>query len=256
MYSPVEGGTEWMELVGLSSTPVRMAGWFVGDDVEDFPLDLPAGASDSLEQAEFLVIARDEELMVDVASCPVIGTDGWEALSSDDTVLLLDEYGTAMDRVTYERDWGGDRGISLERVRPEMPACDAGNWGGSVAPEGSTPGRTNSIYLGAAPASGRLVVAPNPFTPNGDGKSDRALVSVELPVARATARLTVFDIEGRVRAVLADHEAVSSRSEFLWDGTSTDGTAVPSGLYVMYLEAIDARAGVFVTAKTAVGVVR
>ena len=75
-------------------------------------------------------------------------------------------------------------------------------------------------------------------------------------MARATARLTVFDLEGRVRAVLADHVALSSESEFLWDGAGSDGAPLPSGLYIIYLEAIDARAGIFVTAKTAVGIVR
>jgi hypothetical protein len=191
-----------------------------------------------------------------LASCPVVETDGWEALSSDDTVVLLDEFGTPMDRFTYERSWGGERGVSLERVRPDMPPQDAGNWGSSVAPEGSTPGRVNSIHLGAVPAAGRLTVTPNPFTPNGDGTDDRAVVRVELPVGRATARLTVFDLEGRVRAVLADHTALSSESEFLWDGAGSDGAPLPSGLYIIYLEAIDARAGLFVTAKTAVGIVR
>ena len=170
--------------------------------------------------------------------------------------MLLDEFGTPMDALTYERDWGGERGVSLERVRPDMPPQNAGNWGGSVAPGGSTPGRTNSIHLDAAPAAGRLTVAPNPFTPNGDGIADRALFRVELPVARATVRLTVFDLEGRVRAVLADHVALPSESELLWDGTGSDGAPLPSGLYVVYLEAIDARAGIFVTARTAVGIVR
>jgi hypothetical protein len=75
-------------------------------------------------------------------------------------------------------------------------------------------------------------------------------------VARATARVTVFDIGGRPRAVLADHAALSSETELLWDGSASDGSPLPSGLYVVYLEAIDARAGVFVTAKTAVGIVR
>jgi hypothetical protein len=261
MHSPGDGGTEWIELVGLAPEAVTLAGWSVGDDVDAFPLEAGPGTPDSnavhsLGTGEFLLVARDAELMEELASCPVVETDGWETLSADDTVVLADEFGTPMDRLVYERDWGGERGVSLERVRPDMPSRDAGNWGGSVAPEGSTPGRTNSIYLGAAPASGRLTAAPNPFTPNGDGDADRVIFRIELPVARATARVTVFDIGGRPRAVLADHAALSSETELLWDGSASDGSPLPSGLYVVYLEAIDARAGVFVTAKTAVGIVR
>jgi hypothetical protein len=261
MHSPDEVGTEWIELIGLAVGRVSLAGWSVGDEEDACPLEVGPGAPDSsahvsLGEGDYLLVARDAELLEGLASCPVVETDGWEALSADDTVVLADEFGTPMDRVTYERSWGGERGVSLERVRPDMSSRDAGNWGGSVAPEGSTPGRTNSIHLGAAPASGRLTAAPNPFTPNGDGDADRVVFRIELPVARATARLTVFDIEGRPRAVLADHAALSSETELLWDGAASDGSPLPSGLYIVYLEAIDARAGVFVTAKTAVGIVR
>ena len=256
MHSPNDEGTEWVELLNFSGGAVDLDGWSLGDDVDSYRLGDGTDPLQALQPGAYLLVARDGDLMEGLASCPVIEPEDWEALSADDTVTLLDEFGTPMDRITYERDWGGDRGVSLERVRPDMPAQDAGNWGGSVAPEGSTPGRTNSIHLGAVPVAGRLTVTPNPFTPNGDGDADRALLRVELPVARATVRMTVFDLEGRVRAVLADHEAFSSESELLWDGAGSDGALLPSGLYIVYLEAIDARAGVFVTAKTAVGIVR
>lgn len=256
MHSPDDGGTEWVELLNISGDDIELAGWALGDDADAGCIGVAPDSFLSLATGAFLLVARDAELMEGLASCPVVETGDWEALSADDTVMLLDEFGTPMDALTYERDWGGERGVSLERVRPDMPPQNAGNWGGSVAPGGSTPGRTNSIHLDAAPAAGRLTVAPNPFTPNGDGIADRALFRVELPVARATVRLTVFDLEGRVRAVLADHVALPSESELLWDGTGSDGAPLPSGLYVVYLEAIDARAGIFVTARTAVGIVR
>jgi flagellar hook assembly protein FlgD len=66
----------------------------------------------------------------------------------------------------------------------------------------------------------------------------------------------VYDALGRVRAVLLDHAHVASRHEVLWDGTGLDGAPLPSGLYIICLEALSARDGVLVTAKTVVGVVR
>ena len=56
--------------------------------------------------------------------------------------------------------------------------------------------------------------------------------------------------------MLLDHAAVSKRRELIWDGSGTDGSLLPSGLYVLYLEALNAREGVLVTAKEAVGIVR
>ena len=56
--------------------------------------------------------------------------------------------------------------------------------------------------------------------------------------------------------MLRDREAVASRGELIWDGTDADGEPLPSGLYVLFLEAISAREGVLVEAKAAVAIVR
>lgn len=256
MYSPPDGSTEWVELVGTATDTVGLVGWRLGDDEDQREIASQFESLALVAPGDFLLLADDAELLVGLASSTVIETDGWETLSAEDVVLLVDDYRTPIDRVSYPKSWGGDRGVSLERVRPDLPADDPANWGSSVAPEGSTPGRTNSIHLSRAPASGRLTLVPNPFTPDGDGESDRTVVRLELPVARATARVTVFDLDGRVRAILMDHKPVASSSEFVWDGLGTDGTLLPSGLYVVYAEAIDAAQGVFVSAKAAVGIVR
>jgi hypothetical protein len=256
MHSPSDEGTEWVELLNVTGDTVDVSRWALGDGTDLHAVRADTAARYCIAPDGFALLARDVETLEWLTSCPVFGTDGWEALSADDTVLLADGYGTPMDVLTYERDWGGERGISLERVRPDMPAQDAGNWGGSVAPGGSTPGRENSIYLSVVPSQGRLTIAPNPFTPDGDGRDDRCVLRFELPVARATARISVFDLAGRVRALLVDHSALASEGELLWDGKGTDGELLPSGLYVVHMEAIDARAGVFVSAKSAVGIVR
>ncbi|MCD4690093.1 gliding motility-associated C-terminal domain-containing protein, partial [bacterium] len=130
------------------------------------------------------------------------------------------------------------------------------NWGSSVSPEGSTPGRRNSIHVAELPTAGRLTISPNPFTPDGDGIDDRCVIRFDLPMAQATVRLTIFDVMGRVRVVLRDHDLTASTSEQIWDGRDADGSLLPAGICVACLEAISARAGLFVTAKTAVGLVR
>jgi hypothetical protein len=254
MHSPTDEQTEWVELVSVARGSVNVAGWGLGDGVERH--DVSPDGTLSIPPGGYLLLVRDIEDVEWPDTCPVRTTDGWEALSSEDVVCLTDEYGTPVDVVSYDRKWGGERGVSLERVRADMPSQDARNWGGCVSPDGSTPGRANSISLSAAPSPGLLTLSPNPFTPNGDGRDDRCVVRFELPVPRSTVRITVFDVVGRERGVLMDHEAVASRGELLWDGSDADGNTLPSGLYIISLEAIDARAGVLATARTAVGIVR
>jgi len=255
MHSPTEEQTEWVEFRSLSPHTIVLASWSLGDDIDAHAIETREAAVAALEPRGFLVAARDRSL-VPADSILVVETDGWEALSATDVVVLLDRFGTIIDRVAYERSWGGSKGVSLERVRPEMPSQEPCNWGGSVSPEGGTPGRTNSIHVATLPSDGRLSAAPNPFSPDGDGRDDRVVVRFDLPVPTATARLTVYDLDGRMRALLADHARVSGTTEILWDGRGLDGEPLPAGLYVLALEAINAREGVFVRAKEAVGIVR
>lgn len=258
MHSPAEGGTEWVELVNVSQETLSLASWGLGDDEERHPFRRPERADSTCVVAPggFVVVAKAAELLGDTGGSPVVETDGWEALSADDTVVLTDRFQTPIDVVVYEKQWGGGKAVSLERVRPDMPSDDRNNWGGCVGAQGSTPGRENSIFTEALPSGGKISVAPNPFTPDGDGENDRAVIGFDLPVARATARLSVFDLKGRRRATLMDHVDVAGRGEFLWDGTGADGALLPTGLYVLYLEAINAPLGVLVTAKAGVAIVR
>jgi hypothetical protein len=260
MFSPPDGGTEWVELVSAAGAEVDPTGWLLGDG-DDMHAVVIAPDGDSgfvaplVPPGGYLVVAKSPAALAQQA-CPVARTDGWEALSASDRVVLRDSFGTPIDDVTYDDAWGGGRGVSLERVRADIAASEPCNWGGSVDPSGGTPCGQNSIHLPASPAGGRIGVTPNPFTPNGDGDGDRVAVSYELPLARATVRITVYDVLGRARARLVDLEPSASRGELLWDGVDDNGAPLPTGLYVVRLEAIDAREGVLVDEREALGLVR
>jgi flagellar hook assembly protein FlgD len=57
-----------------------------------------------------------------------------------------------------------------------------------------------------------------------------------LPEA-ATVRLTVLDVAGRVRAVLAEGPRAAGRHTLRWDGRVESGAKLPTGVYLLRLEA-------------------
>ena len=67
------------------------------------------------------------------------------------TLLLKNAAGDIMARVAYSDTWivdeaKRDGGWSLEKIDPDNLSESAGNWAASVAAEGGTPGKVNSVY--------------------------------------------------------------------------------------------------------------
>ena len=82
---------------------------------------------------------------------------------------------------------------------------------------------------------GQVQAAPNPFTPNGDGINDEAVIHYNL-LALSTPRpveVALYDLSGRrVRVLFAGEEANGRYTDKAWDGRDDQGRAVPPGLYV------------------------
>lgn len=72
-------------------------------------------------------------------------------------------------------------------------------------------------------------VMPNPFNPS-------AIISYSLPM-KCKARLSVYDLRGRVIAILADGWHDSGHHKVQWNGNGLHGRPVASGTYIVRLEA-------------------
>ncbi len=72
-------------------------------------------------------------------------------INSGGTLSLILDDSIVIDRASYSSSFFSDPessggGISLEQIDPLQSCPGAGNWDGSVAPEGGTPGSRNSIF--------------------------------------------------------------------------------------------------------------
>ena len=81
-----------------------------------------------------------------------------------------------------------------------------------------------------------VVIAPNPFTPNGDGIND--VLEVNFSVFRVMqereVRMRVYTLDGRL---IWEEDLMLSggRHQFRWNGTDASGETVPPGLYLCQL---------------------
>jgi hypothetical protein len=152
------------------------------------------------------------------------------------------------DQVTVVIDNGHDQRFEYGRVKVAMPLTAAAFavTGGQLAqvdrtgdpavcyidvdiPAGGTRTVTVTVDDSASPvnltpSSPHLLGAhPNPFNP-------RTEIAFDL-VQRSFCRLTIFDLKGREVAVLAEGDLESGRHAFVWQGTDSLGSDLPSGVY-------------------------
>ena len=232
-YAPAAGASEWVEIANRSAEPVDASGWSFCDS-HDEPVFVPAGTA-PLAPGGLLVLSQ-----MPMAGIPAVVPEGrWPALNNTrqseaafaDRLRLADPEGLLSDEVAYLPDWGGGDGASLERVSPALHSAEPSAWGTCVDPSGGTPGRANSIALASSQSSGALVAEPSPFSPDGDGRDDRALITVAVPQGTISAEARIYDLAGREVRSLGRLDP--GRCRVLWDGRDGSSHAVPLGLYVI-----------------------
>jgi len=229
--------TEWIELYNPRPDPVLISNLKIGDalglrDISDTVLYLDPG--------QYIILAADPDRFRSYYagfSGTIIEPIGWQALNNygEEVVRLADAGGKVIDSVCYEDGFPDNR--SYERY---VDYDGNSFWGGSFAPEGSTPGKENTFY---APRGSSIViqVEPDPFSPDGDGFEDITYIDYDLPEADCFD-LCLYDVSGRKVKTLRD-SAPTIPGRIEWDGTDDDGRKLPVGIYIIFARIEGAKVG-------------
>jgi hypothetical protein len=143
-FAPAIVDAEFVEILNLSTTPIDLTQVWISDELSSAPVT--GRQRVSLPANGYLVLTRDSAALKsrfpDVAALEV---SGWPALNNSGDAVSLRIGHSVLDSVAYAALPGAGSG-SLERVDPDSPSDLPGNWMGSVAPAGATPGAVNSVY--------------------------------------------------------------------------------------------------------------
>lgn len=169
------------------------------------------------------------------------------SLSNNGDKIRLERWGgIVVDEVEYAPSWHlaervGTRGVSLERISVAAPTQNPSNWSSSVDPAGGTPGADNSILfeVDTSPEPSSLSIEPSPFSPDGDGFEDAALITLTLGRPTAVIRVWIFDLSGRTVIELEQARPVGPSASLIWDGRNWNGDLMRTGVYIILAEAVD-----------------
>jgi hypothetical protein len=90
----------------------------------------------------------------------------------------------------------------------------------------------------AAPEITNVVVAPETFSPNGDGQDDTTTLSFHLS-KDAIVRVYAIDAANNFTLIQAPTKAHASEQSITWDGTVSGGDVLKDGKYTLHVEATD-----------------
>jgi len=165
-------------------------------------------------------------------------------------IFLADSTGMVIDYVNYSGDWHNPnlidtKGISLERINPEMQSNEPANWGSSASGLGGTPLRQNSLFQTPSletPGIG-VTLEPNPFSPDGDGRNDNLIIRYQLDEPDYMMRIRIYDRYGRLIRKLVDSQVAGFEGTLLWDGLRDNGQHNRIGIYIILFEAFNSSNG-------------
>lgn len=232
----------------------------------DFPVADPgaymvyfASAATTIDQPAGLLLAAFPESNSknsDALLLP-IARSSLGLLNAGDFVGITNHIGMTIDDVHYYQDWhhpllASTRGIALERRALMASSNFSDNWDSSIAIDGGTPGYPNSIVPNAQSAKNAsgLSIEPNIFSPDGDGIDDALAIRLNFDGNAPLIDIKIFDLDGRQVRTLVTNHFTGSEEIFFWDGYGDDGQLRSTGIYIVMLELLDARAGKTARYKT------
>ena len=148
-----------------------------------------------------------------------------------------------IDEFNYSADFhtpllNDENGVSLERINPNLPTQDAGNWHSASESVGyATPTYQNSQRIESNTPSATIFSLSNTrLSPDGDGFEDVLQINYVTEQSGYTATIHVYDANGRLLNKIAQNELLATEGTFKWEGITSDGQKAPIGIYVLWIE--------------------
>lgn len=252
LFNAPTGGTKYVELYNRSDKTIDLSTLRLAKRSPKDSIESPNAASERthlLHPGDYAVVSTNSDLvaahytvrnpdaLIEVAKMPSYAQDGG-------SVILLDTAKRIIDEVRYtakmhNRLLSNVKGVALERINPNAPSAEPTSWQSAAAAAGfGTPTYRNSQHSDeAAPkATGAFALAPETFSPDGDGYNDYLLLTYKLPKPGYLANIRIFSSAGVEVYRLGNNLTLGTEGQLRWDGNNNNGSRVPVGIYIVHVE--------------------
>lgn len=267
LFNSWSAETEFIELYNRSSKYINAKHLLLAEH-DQYPGEWkkvkPVSADDRLfAPGEYLVICNDFFALLDYySSTPARSVSSVRGIISlnntTEQITLLNSNMFVLDQFNYHEDFHfqllhDKKGVSLERVNPDLSTQDSQNWHSASSTSGyATPGKQNSQYCSEREAEEEIFLTDDFFSPDNDGVKDVLQVFYQFDHPGNMASAAVFDCRGRITRYLFNQQLLETSGFFVWDGTNYSGQTARIGIYLIYVEVFDLSGNVRKYKKTCV----
>ena len=150
-----------------------------------------------------------------------------------------------IDELIYSKDMhysllSDFEGIALEKTNPGSRSEERANWHSATESSGwGTPGAPNSVFVDLPATADHIVFSSSKITPDNNGYEDFLTINLNLNGNGNVISIMVFDESGNYVRKLASNLFAGPKSTIIWDGTADDGSAVGTGIYIIFITLYD-----------------
>ena len=255
LFNPKSDGVDYIELYNRSEKMIDLKSLHIAnlnslgviDNIISLPDDgylffpkqmLVFTTSSSMVKRNYVSIHPDN--IITVNELPSFNDD-------EGNVILLNEQGNIIDKLSYKDDWhfkllNDLEGIALERINYDSKTQDENNWHSASETVGfGTPADKNSQSMNNDIVAGTISVSPKIISPNNDGFDDVAAIYYSFPEPGYVANIIIFDISGNRVKHLKTNALCGSQGIYNWDGLNDKNQRINTGQYIVYTEVFNVK---------------
>lgn len=237
MHLPLNKEPEWIELINFHNDIIDSLELIITDPKGSFPFKLK-----NVLPCQYIVLVKDTNLLKKYRTIPdtskLVQAKIPSLNNTGDSLILKNKNGDIIDYFFFGKDFGRS-GITLERIKPDLPADNKENIQASIATDSATCGRINSqsfkqqdtIFIDDG-----IEIEPNPFSPNSS--KNKTKISLHSKEYVTNLSIKIYDVNGYV---IKDLISTTNGDKFTkkvieWNGTNNLDYLVPMGAYPVIIE--------------------
>ncbi len=251
LYNARDEGVDFVELYNASNKVLDLSKLRLGssdsgtDSINElriisadgyliFPREFKVLTSDKTRVSSQYKCGTDLEAFIEMSQFPSLSIE-------DDCCALLDAAHRVLDLVHYRDSWQfplltETKGVSLERVSAYRPSSDSTNWHSAAVAQGyATPGYLNSQHSEGLGDGSEVSLEPSLFSPDDDGVDDVLTIHYAFSDPGYTARVLIYDLQGRLVRVLINNVLLGTVGAWSWDGIRDTHDKADIGIYIVYV---------------------